>query len=175
MNEIVNKELPQIQENLKKFAIKLTKNKDKAIELVSATNLRILEKQDLYKYDAHFSTWCTNIMYNLFIDQCRKDSNKGIGFITYTNLFDDAGDSINEGEERLNIEEIYHCIDLLKESDKQLILRKIEEKLSFKELASIYGVEANSIRPKYYAAIRRLKDIMVERGFSEPETPPRKQ
>jgi len=64
-------ELVQEMGNLRKFALRLTRNNSDADDLVQATLLRALEKKDLFQENTNLFSWTSKIMFNLFASQYR--------------------------------------------------------------------------------------------------------
>ena len=65
-------ELLEQQENLKKFALKLTRNESNADDLLQATLLRALEKKELFNEGTNLFSWTSRIMYNMFVSNWRR-------------------------------------------------------------------------------------------------------
>ena len=52
---------------LNKFALRLTKNKNDAADLVQSTCLRALEKAHYFEEGTNLFSWTSKIMFNLFL------------------------------------------------------------------------------------------------------------
>lgn len=73
MNTIVfKKELLEVQEELLRFAYKLTSDREEANDLLQETSLRALDNEDKYVPDTNFKGWMYTIMRNIFINNYRK-------------------------------------------------------------------------------------------------------
>ena len=59
-------------ENLRKFALHLTRNKSDADDLVQSTFLRALEKSDYFEDGTSLRKWTSKIMFNLFVTDYRR-------------------------------------------------------------------------------------------------------
>lgn len=57
--------------NLRKFALRLTRNTTDASDLVQATLLRALEKSDYFEEGTNLFSWTSKIMFNIFVSQYR--------------------------------------------------------------------------------------------------------
>lgn len=162
MNPIVNNQLPLILDKLRQYAFKLTKNNDKAEELVQDTIIKILEKQDLYHQDLYFSTWSTTIMRNLFIDNIRKNKKKRLIYNYPDSILNEIkAEELEESE--VNADNIFKFLDELKDNEKQLVLDKLEKSLTYKQLGELYGMEPNLIRNKYIVVINKLRRIIKKK------------
>ena len=66
------KDLIGIQEELLRFAYKLTANREEANDLLQETSLKALDNEDKYIPDTNFKGWMYTIMRNIFINNYRK-------------------------------------------------------------------------------------------------------
>lgn len=66
------KELISIQDELLRFAYKLTANQEEANDLLQETSLKALDNEDKYVPDTNFKGWVYTIMRNIFINNYRK-------------------------------------------------------------------------------------------------------
>jgi RNA polymerase sigma-70 factor (ECF subfamily) len=66
------KDLVSMQDELLRFAYKLTANRDEADDLLQETSLKALDNEDKYAPDTNFKGWMYTIMRNIFINNYRK-------------------------------------------------------------------------------------------------------
>lgn len=66
------KELVGLQEELRRFAFKLTTNREEADNLLQETSLKALDNEDKFLPDTNFRGWVYTIMRNIFINDYRK-------------------------------------------------------------------------------------------------------
>ena len=62
------KDLISVQEELLRFAYKLTADKEEANDLLQETSLKALDNEDKYMPDTNFKGWMYTIMRNIFIN-----------------------------------------------------------------------------------------------------------
>ncbi|MDR0962257.1 MAG: RNA polymerase sigma factor [Mediterranea sp.] len=73
MNSVTfQKDLVNMQDELFRFAYKLTANRDEADDLLQETSLKALDNEDKYAPDTNFKGWMYTIMRNIFINNYRK-------------------------------------------------------------------------------------------------------
>jgi RNA polymerase sigma-70 factor (ECF subfamily) len=65
-------DLIKAQEELLRFAIKLTADREEANDLLQETSLKALDNEDKYTPDTNFKGWMYTIMRNIFINNYRK-------------------------------------------------------------------------------------------------------
>ena len=61
-----------VQEELLRFAYKLTANREEANDLLQETSLKALDNEEKYVPDTNFKGWMYTIMRNIFINNYRK-------------------------------------------------------------------------------------------------------
>ena len=61
-----------LQEHMMSFAIKLTANRDDALDLLQDTTLKVLDNQEKFVDNVNFAGWVMTIMRNIFINNYRK-------------------------------------------------------------------------------------------------------
>lgn len=61
-----------MQEELLRFAHKLTADREEANDLLQETSLKALDNEDKYEPDTNFKGWMYTIMRNIFINNYRK-------------------------------------------------------------------------------------------------------
>ena len=66
------KDLIGVQDELFRFAYKLTSNHEEANDLLQETSLKALDNEDKYTQDTNFKGWMYTIMRNIFINNYRK-------------------------------------------------------------------------------------------------------
>ncbi len=66
------KDLVSLQDELLRFAYKLTTDKEEANDLLQETTLKALDNEDKYMPDTNFKGWMYTIMRNIFINNYRK-------------------------------------------------------------------------------------------------------
>ena len=78
MNSITfQKELLGVQDDLLRFAYKLTSDHEEANDLLQETSLKALDNEDKYAPDTNFKGWMYTIMRNAFINNCRTKKIRG--------------------------------------------------------------------------------------------------
>ena len=66
------KDLVGVQDELLRFAYKLTTDREEANDLLQETSLKALDNEDKYMPDTNFKGWMYTIMRNIFINNYRK-------------------------------------------------------------------------------------------------------
>ena len=69
----IETELLAVQSDLLHFALKLTREENRAMDLLQETNIKALIGSSGYKPGTCFKSWVFTIMYHSFINLCRKE------------------------------------------------------------------------------------------------------
>ncbi len=69
----IESELLAVQSDLLRFALKLTREENRAMNLLQETNIKALIGSGSYRPGTCFKSWVFTIMYHSFINQCRKE------------------------------------------------------------------------------------------------------
>ncbi len=73
MNSVAfTKDLVRMQNELLRFAYKLTSDQEEANDLLQETSLKALDNEDKYMPETNFKGWIYTIMRNIFINNYRK-------------------------------------------------------------------------------------------------------
>lgn len=72
MNESFYRDLVAVQDELLRYAYKLTMDRDEAYDLLQETSLKALDNCEKYTPDTNFKGWMYTIMRNIFINNYRK-------------------------------------------------------------------------------------------------------
>lgn len=117
MNSVsFKKNLLGVQEELLRFAYKLTADREEANDLLQETSLKALDNEDKYIPDTNFKGWMYTIMRNIFINNYRKIV-RDQTFVDHTdNLYhlsmpQDSGFDSTEGA--YDMKEIHRIVGLL--------------------------------------------------------------
>lgn len=70
--EKFERDLVSVQDELLRYAYKLTMDRDEAYDLLQETSLKALDNQVKYTPDTNFKGWMYTIMRNIFINNYRK-------------------------------------------------------------------------------------------------------
>src|ERR1700744_6036747 len=99
--------------NLRKFALRLTRNTSDADDLVQSTVLRALEKQHLFQADTSLFKWTSKIMYNLFVSGYRRRVKFETQYDPQSYL--DARTVEADQETRVEVNEVHEAMQQLSE------------------------------------------------------------
>lgn len=130
-------------------------NADTAEELTQETFYRALRSLKKYKGDSSVYTWLCSIARNAWLEELRRRSKHKTEEIS--ELIEDTSPRPDEEAEsedsRIRLLKKIHS---LPETEKEIILLRASQELSFREIGEIFGKSENWARVTYYRAKQKL-------------------
>ncbi|WP_455530171.1 RNA polymerase sigma factor [Ruminococcus sp.] len=130
-------------------------NADTAEELTQETFYRALRSLKKYKGDSSVYTWLCSIARNAWLEELRRRSKHKTEEIS--ELIEDTSPRPDEEAEsedsRIRLLKRIHS---LPETEKEIILLRASQELSFREIGEIFGKSENWARVTYYRAKQKL-------------------
>lgn len=111
-----------------------------------------------YLYKGAFSGWLYRIAINEVTDYYRKNGRS-------RKLIDEVKlnqDSIFSEDIVINYDTLRAGLDLLSESDQNVIILRYFEKLTNREVAEVLGKKEGAVKVQVHRAMQKLKTIMIE-------------
>ena len=144
------------------YFFKVTKGDHAGAEdLVHIVFQRVLKYKDRFDGTGSFVSWLFSIARNCGIDYHRKKHFK-YSIDQYPNYLIGDDDSDSELLRTEQIDVLYHALNLLEPTDKEiLILGKIDE-LKYKDIADILDCSECAVRVRIFRALKRLKDVYLK-------------
>lgn len=139
------------------YLMTLCGNTDTAEELTQETFYRALRSIKNYKGESSVYTWLCSIARNAWLEELRKRRKGSSEEIS--ELMEDSSPRPDEAAEsadgRLRLLKKIHS---LPETEKEIILLRASQELSFREIGEIFGKTENWARVTYYRAKQKLAD-----------------
>ena len=159
------KDLVGVQEELLRFAYKLTTDREEANDLLQETSLKALDNEEKFTPDTNFKGWMYTIMRNLFINNYRR-SVRELNFLD-SNFTDYAQIQVakddDKFEETYDLKLLYRIINKLPDDTKQPFMMFVSG-LKYKEIAEKMDLPIGTIKSRLHFARKKLqKDL---RDFS---------
>ena len=153
--------------------LRLTGNPSDAMDLMQEVFLGVYRNLHRFRGDAKFSSWIFRIAHNKAVDMNRR---KRLMTSPLKFFADDGDDGFEkfpgkkelEPENRLgNQEQNVHVLKLLSElnSDQRSIVElKVFQSLTFDEIAELQDVSKNTVKTRFYSALKKLKVVSEEKN-----------
>lgn len=142
------------------FALKLSRSRDDAEDLVSDTMLRALERWEQYRLGTNIRAWLFTILYHLFVSRKRRidarevlapDDSDG------STIFEPVGDTDPERTfyDSFIDEEIVAAIRALPEEYQSAVMLSDVHGLRYAEIATALGVPEGTVKSRLFRGRRR--------------------
>lgn len=173
-NEAFDALLERHKNKLYSYIYYNVRNADMADDIFQETFVKVIMtlRQGRYVESGKFGSWLTRIAHNLIIDQFRTEQNECTvsNDEVETDLFAAAGTTDYTIEAKMMTEqalsEISKLIEMLPESQLEMIQMRIYKNLSFKEIAQIKGISINTALGRMRYAVLNLRKMAQERHLS---------
>ncbi|MBR6975223.1 MAG: sigma-70 family RNA polymerase sigma factor [Bacteroidaceae bacterium] len=151
------------------------KNQELAEDLFQDVFIKIVVriKNGQYTENGKFSSWMMRIVHNHLIDYYRTTPTEHIlsNDQSDVDLFNKAELAINENREQEMIDqqtlaEVKELIALLPDPQREVLLMRVYDELSFKEIAQKTNCSINTALGRMRYAILNLRHMAFERGIS---------
>ena len=156
------------------YILFLVKEEEKADDIFQETFTRAIMaiRSHRYQTTGKFSAWLIRIAHNLIIDLTREaESGKMISHESFTpNILNDI--RLSEGGIEKNIMEQQKCdqlrkmLDYLPDVQREVIILRIYEDLSFKEIAEKTGVSINTALGRMRYALINLRRMVQQHNIA---------
>ena len=159
---------------LYRMARRLTRDANRADDLVQETYIRALRSRDSFELQEYgIKPWLLRIMYNLHLNRADREKRQP------TALAEDALDGLSTstaGEGDLPIdpssfqamdEQLVRALDELPEDYRTIILLWAVEELSYKEIASTLEIPIGTVMSRLHRARHRLAEQLRQHALEE--------
>jgi len=160
-NSVFLKETVRYREYLLKCAIKLTKNRDDAEDLVQETYIRAYRFFSSYQVGSNCKSWLFKIMKNLFLNYLRKKRK----YELLTARFDDHEymfyNEWNNHDNSIGDKAIL-AINMINDKYRILIILFHLENYSLKDISEYLNCPLGTVKSRLHRARAELRDMLVK-------------
>lgn len=145
------------------FAMKLTRNKDKAKDLMQETACRAFQYRDRFRMGTNFKAWMTTIMRNTFINNYRKKKTRRKTEAPIEDfLFAIENKSIdNEAYSSIFVKEVYKMLNSLSDT-YQVPFLMFFQGYQYMEIAEHLDIPIGTVKSRIFFARKKLKGMIRE-------------
>lgn len=147
--ELVN-EAPKLQ----KFALRLTRNKADADDLVQATLLRALEKNDMFADGTDLFKWTARIMFNSFVSQYRRKTKFETQYDPSSYI--DSMSVMPTQEDAMDLKIVNAAMGRLSAEHRQILVLVCVRGMRYEEAATQLGLPVGTVRSR----LSRARDAL---------------
>jgi len=162
---LISQDLLALQDNLLRFAYRLTADADEARDLVQETSLRCLENADKFAEGTNFAAWITTLMRNIFINSYRRIVSHGILLELQPELYQPVADSGDEGRDTipgcLVMADIRRCLARCPRSIRDPFVLYASG-WQYDEIAARMNIPLGTVKSRIFMARRKLRAGLAE-------------
>lgn len=172
-NEAFDSLLKRHQDRIFNYILRIIKNEDIANDIFQETFVKAIQtiRQGRYTENGKFPAWISRIAHNLIIDYYRQEKSENLQSADLTDV-----NVLNRKElcertiEDVLIsdqirEDVKYLIQELPELQRQVLMMRYYQGLSFKEIAEITNVSINTALGRMRYAILNLRRIAAEKDI----------
>ena len=161
--QLIIAEIPR----LRRFARGLARDPVLADDLVQDCLERALQRVHLWQSGTNMRAWLFTILRNLYINQIRKQTRRGVE-TPYDEMLDSAGSTGPNQEQSLAVRDMKQALAQLPEDQRETLLLVGLEGMSYKETAEIQGVPVGTVMSRLSRGRQALRHLM-EVGTTAPK------
>ncbi len=158
------KDLISLQEELLRFAYKLTTDREQANDLLQETSLKALDNEDKFLPDTNFKGWMYTIMRNIFINNYRKVV-RDQTFVDQTdNLYhinqsQDGG--FDSSESAYDLKEMRRIVNALPKEYKVPFSMHLSG-FKYREIAEKLGLPLGTVKSRIFFTRQKLQEELKD-------------
>ena len=153
-----------VQNDLLRFAYKLTTNSDEANDLVQDTSLKALDNEDKYTPDTNFKGWMYTIMRNIFINNYRKIVREQTFVDSTENQYylSAPEESVFESTETAyDLKEMRRIVNALPEEQRKPFAMHVAG-YKYREIADKMGLPLGTVKSRIFATRQKLQEELKD-------------
>lgn len=144
--------------NLRKFALRLTRNVSDADDLLQSTLLRALEKKHLFLEGSDLFKWTSKMMFNLFVTGYRQKTKFESQYDPETLL---ANESVEANQEyTTDLRKVRLAMAQLSHDHRQILTLVCIQGLRYEEVANFLEIPVGTVRSRLSRARDALAAMM---------------
>ncbi len=162
MKSYLSEKLVNEQKNLFKIALKFTRDKDEANDLVQETSLKVLDNYNKYHADISFKSWIFIMMRNIFFNDCVKKKRVMEHVIRCDDIYNLGENSClshNDTETSIELNQINGYIESLKPELKEVFLMHIAG-YKYNDIAEKMNIPIGTVKSRIHKSRSMLKENM---------------
>ena len=159
-----NKEINKIESLLFGFAMRLTRNKEKAKDLMQETLMRCFDKRDRFHEGTNFKSWVTTIMYNAYINHYRKAKtrNKVVKPVEDFSYIAENKSTQGNAESIIFLKELRRIVNNLTDTYK-VPFKMLADGFHYDEIAKKLNLPMGTVKSRIFYARKKLSAMVCKR------------
>lgn len=155
------------------LALRMTGNAEDAADMTQETFLKAYRSLKSFRGESKFSVWLYRICSNVCLDFLRSKSRKSADSLTVENdegeeteldVPDDSFDPQRQLEISLTREAIQRGLDSLSHDQREILLLREINGLSYEEISEVLGIELSTVKTRIFRGRKRLAAFLINDG-----------
>jgi len=164
-DEILRNQMVGLLPRLRRFAMTLARDPDRADDLVQAACERALTRLDQLREGTRLDSWLYRIIYTQWIDNLRRKKTRSEKLVLLSNESRSPGPGIDSGNPLDDTLDLQKALSTLPEEHRTAIMLVSVEGYSYAEAASVLEVPAGTVASR----VARARNMLGRILFEEPE------
>ncbi|MBN2055933.1 sigma-70 family RNA polymerase sigma factor, partial [bacterium] len=156
--EVFQELVQRYRDQIFRYCARIVRNQEDAMDLCQDVFVKVFKKLDSFKMKSSFKTWLYRIATNHAYNHLRyRKLLRPLADFTGGDEKPRALDELlNEEQERL----LHDGVEKLPAKQKQVVILRIYEEMSFREIAEVIGRAEGTVKANYFHAIQNLRAIV---------------
>jgi len=157
-------DLLNVQNDLFRFAFRLTKNRDDASDLLQETSLKVLDNHDKFAEETNFKAWAYTLMRNIFINNYRKMVREQTYVDQTENLYHlniPQNSGFDSPEGAYSIAEITQAINSFSKEYRQPFAMHVAG-FKYENIAEEMNLPLGTVKSRIFFARKKLQQILKD-------------
>lgn len=138
-------------------ALAILGSHDDAMEVSQLAFIRAYKNFDKYDRERNFFTWYYKILRNLCLNRIRDNKRKNeIPLLECTDIISDVNNAEETIEQNELKQQVERALFSLKSEDREILIMKEFDKLSYNEIAELLEVPVGSVMSRLFYARKKL-------------------
>lgn len=157
-------ELVGVQDDLLRFAYKLTADRDEANDLLQDTSLKALDNEEKYEPATNFKGWIYTIMRNIFINNYRRIVREQTFIDTTENQYHlntPLGEAFESTESTYDLKEMHRIVNALPKEYRIPFSMHIAG-FKYREIAEKLNIPLGTVKSRIFFTRQRLQQELKD-------------
>jgi len=157
-------DLVDMQDELRRFAYRLTANHEEADDLLQETSIKALDNEEKYTPDTNFKGWMYTIMRNIFINNYRRVVREQTYVDQTENLYHlnlPQGSGFDSTEGAYDLKEMRRVVNALPQEYKVPFSMHVAG-FKYREIADKLGLPLGTVKSRIFFTRQRLQNELKD-------------
>lgn len=161
------------EKNVYNIALRMTSNREDALDVSQESFLKAYHALGSFREESKFSVWLYRIVSNTCLDFLRERKRRaevplsaedGEGESSELEIRDESLSPERLYEQKLTREALRRGLKSLPEDQREILLLREIEGLSYEEIGSVLSLESGTVKSRIFRARRKLCEFLAEDG-----------